>query len=201
MAAETAEVPWDDQTDQFLLAIDQLTKEKNGTSIRDLLLNPYKYAGNKDIKKTVDSIKSAVSGYFGEMLESMDDEVKKVVQELESCDVQYRKIDDVVSSKSYSLKVPYLKPTAVQINPDLREEIVIDQYNEKTDALIGKLISNSTYVADVSGTYNGHTLGSWLFSSDKPYLLTIKPPVSTVLIVERSKDNILGLLDSVATGS
>lgn len=200
MAADEEVVPWDDQTGEFISAIDEITNEEASISLKELLLRPEQYANVKDISKKVRDVRDIVSNYFNGLLDNLKDEQDRLQLELESINVQYKKINDVVSAKSTTLKVPYIRPLYVDVNQDLREEIVIEQYNDSLDSLIGKLVSTSTYIADVSDTYKNQKLGSWLFSGGKPYVLTMRRPASMVVMIERSSDLINDRLDSVSIG-
>ncbi len=189
--------PWDDQVDQFVASIDRITKGEADISLRDLLLNPDKYLSGKDFGKTLATVKEIVGTYFGSLMDSMKDEKEKLRSELESMGAQYTRINEVISGKASGAKIPYVKPFIVDMDTDLKEEIVIEQYNETVDALIGKLVLSSTYVADLSGTYKGHTLGSWLFSAERPYVLTIKTPSSLFIVIENASDTITAMLESL----
>jgi hypothetical protein len=198
VAEEGVNLLWDIQTDQFISSLEQPIKESKNVSLRDMLTNPSKYYDVKGINDTISDIKKITTDYFDGILSNLTEERKKLDNELESADVQYKKISEVISNKATSSNVPYIKPFAVEINQDIREEIILDQYNNEADALLGKLASGSMYIADVSGSYNNHTLGSWLFSSNKPYLVTLRPPSSLIVIIERSMNNILNMLNNIA---
>lgn len=199
MADETASSvrQWDDQVDQFITSIDAITTSEAGISLREMLTHPEKYLSDKDAAKKLDAVKAIVFTYFGNLTDSMKDEKEKLRSELESAGVQYISINNAIMDKAAGLKIPYIKPVLVDLNTDLKEEVVIEQYNDTIDALIGKFIAESTYVADLSGTYKGHTLGSWLFSTSKPLVLTIRPPEGLLIFVERANEAITSMLESL----
>lgn len=203
MAADDVEVPWDDQTDQFIDSIDQINySEKHyDISLRDLLLNPNKYLPKPEINQKITDMQAAVNQYFDGLLAGLADEQKELDQELASTDMQYTKIDSVVSTKSASTRVPYIKPYYVSMNQDAREEILIEAYTEELDPMIGKLTNISNYVADLSGSYKEHKFGSWLFSGEKNYVITIRTPSSIIMDIERSSGIINDLLASIASSA
>lgn len=201
MATQDQDLPWDDQTEQFVEELDELTKLNDDISIKDLLLNPEKYTGKKDLPMKVSSVQKTIDTYFSEMLEGMPEEQRRLEQELSNTDLFYNKIDGIIQAKTASSNVPYVEPYTVYINRDQREEIVVSQYTQDIDQLIGKFIASAEYVANLSGKYLQHRFGSWLFSCSKAYVLTINPPSSIVMDINNSKSLILDMLSSLSIGA
>ena len=194
------EVPWDAQTDAFVSDLNSIISKKYSVSFRSMLLNPDAYVKKKDIADTVKKVKAEVDTYFSQLLGNLKDEQASFATELEKKTDQYKKMDAVVSNKSSVLRIPYVKPLFVRRNPDNEEMMLVEQYDSGMDALIGKLVGVSNYVADISATYKEHRLGSWLFSGTKNYVLTINPPTSPVLAIENSSTLINAILDSISSG-
>ncbi|MGC9156920.1 MAG: hypothetical protein ACP5GD_01895 [Candidatus Micrarchaeia archaeon] len=188
--------PWDPQTDVFINEIDGIVSEKYGISFRDLLLNPGKYSGKKDIKATFQNIKTEVDNYFKTLLSTYADELEKVNNELESLTSQYKELDALIASKASLAKVPYIKPSSIT-RKEQEEEITIKQYDPSLEPLVSKLVSISHYVADMSIKYKNNVIGSWLFSGSKNYVLTLEIPASDALVIQTSKDTIDMLLGTV----
>jgi hypothetical protein len=193
------QIPWDDQTDGFISELDDSLSKKYGMSIRSLLLNPSKYMGKKGLNATVGGIRADVEAYFAALLGSMKDEQAKLDSELESADTQYREIDSLITNKAATARVPYVKPFFLTRNQDKEETIVIDKYDESLEAFVGKLVSISNFVADVSAVYKQYRLGSWVFSGVRNYVLNINPPASPVLVMDNSKVIINSILDEIET--
>lgn len=200
MAAENVTLPWDDQTDQFISAIDDLNSTENhyDIKIRELLLNPNDYITKPGAVQKIGELSKSVDDYFGGMLSNLNDEQRELDQVLANTDLYYSKMDSIIFDKAASARVPYVKPYFVYVNPDKREEIVIEKYYEELDMLLGKLTNGSDYVADLSGTYKEHKFGSWLFSGSKDYLLTIRAPTSIVMDIDRSSTLIKNMLNTVS---
>ncbi len=191
------ERPWDDATDQFVSELEGMTMQQYSVNLRTLLMQPKKYANTKDISQKITGIRKTVSDYFSNILSSLKDEQDKLDHELESANMQYEKINELIGTKSAS-RVPYIKPSAVNLGDGAQEEIVINGYDSSTDLLLSRLLSVSNYVADISDKYKDYTLGSWVFSGQKTYLLTINQPTSAVIAVENGRDVISDLLDDAA---
>ena len=191
------QVPWDDDTDGFISDLDTNFSKKYNMPIRSLLMNPAKYLGKKDLSTAIDGIRADADNYFTTLLGGLKDEEAKLETELERADSQYREVDNVITNKAAVSRVPYIKPLAVSRNPNSEETIVIDNYEEGMEGFVGKLVSVSNYVADMSAVYKQHRLGSWMFSGTKNHVLTINPPSSPVLIIDNSRNIINGLLDDI----
>ena len=52
----------------------------------------------------------------------------------------------------------------------------------------------------MSTQYKEHTIGSWLFSGAKNYILTINTPPNPILTIENSRALIENTLDALSNG-
>lgn len=186
-------LPWSDQVDGIITDISKTTKDKYGFSLREMLLNPSAQIKQKD----VDNARKAVSDYFDALMATLSDEKARLEKELQDADAQYTKIDEVIANKTASSRIPYIKPTFVDYDSQRNEEIVIEQYNASVDLLVTKLVSMANYVANNSAQYDKYNIGSWLFSGNRTYVLTINPPRSIVVAMEGNRDEIMGILDDL----
>ncbi|MGC8628751.1 MAG: hypothetical protein ACP5T4_00880 [Candidatus Micrarchaeia archaeon] len=191
------EVPWDTVTDQFISDIDKITIKEYDISFRDLLLNPQKYA-RPNFAATFKNIQNAVEAYFKDLLSGYADEQEKLNAELESLTSQYLQINTMISDKASLLKVPYIKPDAIDRNTAADEVITISKYDQNVDLLIGKLMSVSNFVADLSTNFGQSIFGSWLFSGQKNYVVSLAIPNSDVLTIEISKGTIDAMLANIS---
>jgi transcription termination factor NusB len=191
------QIPWDEQTDIFVDDLNETLSKKYNINVRSLLMSPDRYLGKKGIGDIAKGIKTDTESYFSQILDGMKDEQTALDTQMENATAQYKQIDSVIASKSAVSRVPYVKPLFVNRNPDNEETVVIEQYSDDLDALIGKLVGGSSYVADLSAEYKEHKLGSWLFSGAKNYVLTVNPPASPVLQIESSRETINGVLDDI----
>jgi len=132
------------------------------------------------------------------VLSGLQDEQRELDQFLANSDLSYSKIDGLIATKAAAASVPYIQPYYVSPGQNDREEILIDRYDESMDLLLGKLTNVSNYVANLSGEYKEHKFGSWVFSGPKTYVLTIRPPQSTIIEIERSSSLINDMLASVS---
>lgn len=195
--AEDSDYPWSDEADQFIGNIDEQISHTYGIELRQLLLSPDGFANTTDIMLKIDNIKAAVDDYFTGIRDSFKEEQMEFEKSLTSADAQYNKIEGVVSTKASLSRVPYIKTGTINVDATLREEIGIDGYDNDVDALIGKLVNISNYIADISTRYKKYYLGSWLFSGQRAYVLSINQPDSPMIMVERVNTEIDDMLDSV----
>lgn len=192
------DLPWDAQTDQYIIALDPIISDQYGMTLTDLLMNPSNFSGTTDIANKVEGIRTTVNKFFGDAMSGMDDERTRLIHEMENVNMEYMKINDSITSKTLAARVPYVKPFFIDTNADLEEEVIIDQYNNSIDSLITKFIGISNYVADISGKYKSYTIGSWVFSGTRTYMISINRPTSPLISMENSNEYIVEMLDSIA---
>ncbi len=189
-------VPWDRGTDTFISNIDGDMVKQFGISLREFLLNPEKFASQKDVDQKAKKMVDAVDAYFENAKSGLKEEQEELAKGLENADAQTTKIDGVIQTKAALSRVPYVKPIMVDINPSNREDIFIDQYNNAIDALLAKLINTSNYVADITTTYNNHNIGSWVFSGNRTYVLTINLPESAITAIDDLQSDVDDIMNT-----
>lgn len=190
-------VPWNQQTDSIISDIDKIVVKKYNVSLRDLLLEPGKFINRQGFADTFKGIRGEVDAYFENVYASLKSEMESLNEELQNLTSQSKQISSVIESKAAVLKVPYIKPASVTRQGN-EEVITIGGYTPELDAFIGKLVSISNYVADLSTTYKDAIFGSWLFSGTKNYLLALELRNPGLLSIQLSQDSINSMLNSIA---
>ncbi len=191
------ELPWDEDTDGFISDLDDIVSKKYGVTLRSLLLNPAKYTARQGAEKLVNGAKEEVSAYFGSLLDGMKDEQARLQSDMETADSQYIAVNSVITDKAAAARIPYIKPMYVSRDRESEESVLIERYDESLEPFIGKLVSASNYIADVSAVYKKYHLGSWLFSGSKNHVLTLNPPASPILTIDAGMDAISGMLAGI----
>lgn len=194
--AAADEVPWDVETDSLIDSIDA-QHSGTGPKLRDILLHPDKYMLKPGSKELIGRTRSDANSYFDALFDSMKDEQAKLTQQLESANAQYSRISQAIRDKAASLKIPYVRPTMIDVDRSRREYITVERYDETVEQLVSKFMGSSNYVADISIKYHEYTLGSWLFSGDRAYVLALEQPKSPLMNLENSRITINGLLDDI----
>ena len=187
---------WDELTDSFITGIDDKVLTDSDVKLRDVLTHPSKYAQKSNASSILEKMRSSIDNYFDMVLEAFKSEKEKLDKELEAASILYSKVSSTIQEKSELSQTPLITPYNINSNEDLSEVIMIDSFDTQVEHLIGKLASSSVYIGNISGNYTGHTLGSWIFSSKRSYILTIKPPESIVMEIEKSKSTIMTYISS-----
>ncbi|MEM0159626.1 MAG: hypothetical protein QW046_01675 [Candidatus Micrarchaeaceae archaeon] len=191
------ELPWDEGTDVFITALDEKIEKSHGFKLRDLLLDPRNYVSNANFAETFDDIKRTVDAYFKELHEVYADDEQKFNADMENVTQQYSKISAILSQKASAASKPYIKPIGITRDTARDENIIIAKYEESLDILFENLIKQSNYVADISVQYGQYTIGSWLFSGSKQYLVSLNPPGGVVFDIQNAESTIGTLLDGI----
>ena len=198
MADDATQLPWDEQTDTFIGAIDADVTKKYNVSLRNLLLYPETFTKVANMASTVGKIKGDVATYFDDMLADMKDEDDELTKRLEAVDAVHTQIDQTISSRAGIARVPYLRPANFDFGDSNPETIYIDKYDGQADILVTKLINGSNYVCDLTTSYRKYSIGNWLFSGSRSCLLSVQPPESVIVTIENSRDTITGMLDDIS---
>lgn len=187
---------WDELTDSFITGIDNTILKDSDVTLRDIMTEPSRYSQKADASTILKKMQSAVNTYFSEVSTTFSSEKEKLNSELDNISTIYSKIVSILNEKIESAKIPLIFPYTIDINRNNSENIIIDTYDNSIELLIGKLISTSKYVAEVSSKYKDYTLGSWIFSGDNIRIITIKPPESIIIQIENSQETLNEYLTS-----
>jgi hypothetical protein len=194
--AEDQAAPWDANTDGLITNLDKQITKEYGLSLRELLLTPEKFAGQKDALQNAEKIRDYVSKYFSGVKDGMKDEQAEFTKELENADAQSAKIEEVISTKAALARIPFIKPYYVDFDPARKEEITVDKYDNSVDALIAKLVNVSDYVSDMSGIYGKYVIGSWLFSGRKAYVISVYLEESIISSIDRMEEDLDSMIET-----
>ncbi len=196
MAATVQDIPWDDQTDVFITNLDKALAAKYQVSLRDLLLDPDKFTNNKDMLAKMEKMKDDIDKYFDGLKDDMADEKAAFTQSLENAGKLYDIVDNAIATKASFSRIPYIIPTDITYDTHGQEEITVEKYDNATDALLTKLINVSNYIGNVSATYDKYNIGSWVFSGQKVYVLSIYLQESIIMDFDTANADINDLFDS-----
>ncbi|MGC8479166.1 MAG: hypothetical protein ACP5M9_00645 [Candidatus Micrarchaeia archaeon] len=187
---------WDELTDSFITGIDDKLLVDSDVKLRDVLTHPSKYAQKSNASSILEKMQSSIDTYFGIVMEAFKSEKDKFDKELEAMSILYSKVSSTIQEKAELSQTPIITPHSINVNEKSSESIIIDSFDTQVEHLIGKLTSSSVYIGDISAKYNEHTLGSWIFSSKRPYILTIKPPENIIMEIENAKLTIMSYISS-----
>lgn len=180
---------------RYTAEVKPVIRKRYGIDLEELLKEPMNYTDSPGISEKIRSIEKDVDAFFDQKIAGMGSEMAELKNELVAVDSDTKKITQAITTKASIAQVPFVKPLFVDIQG--REEIIIDEYGASVDQLVTRMINISDYIADLSVIYNDYVIGSWLFSGRNKYLISISPPASEIMVMDRSRNEIKGLLESV----
>jgi hypothetical protein len=190
---------WSDYTDMLIAGIDKQFSSKYKFSLRALLTDPTKYASQQNVQVTIDNMKEEADKY-------LDDRVTALGAEQKDFDDAAAKADSISGQLARSItmnakqnNVPVITPVAVDRDMTREKRVYIDTIDSSVTMLIEKLAASSMLIANLSTTYKEYTFGSWLFSGNKDYVVSVFVPDSSLLMLEASRIELDGLLLSASS--
>ncbi|MDE1833001.1 MAG: hypothetical protein KGH58_01120 [Candidatus Micrarchaeota archaeon] len=189
---------WTDFTDAIISGIDAGAKPGDKITLRELLTDPAKFAKEPDIQNKIKNMKEASDGYVDQRIKEMSSAEKALEDSVAKADTLSAQLGQSISVKAMQNKVPMIKPVAVDRDLTREERILINAIDTNVNALIDKLVSNSTMVADFSTSYKNYRIGEWLFSGPKNYVLSVYLERNELLLMQGSRAEIDALLDAAA---
>ena len=197
MADET-DLPWDDQTELFVKDIDAITTKKYGISIRELMLNPDKFADTEGALDKVRNAREASDGYFEDMMKDFEEEDNELETNLKKIDALYNQVSQVITSRANLARVPVMKAANVDLSNSSPEIIYIEQVTPQIDSLMTKLVNSSNYIGDLSTPYRKYMVGTWIFSGNRSYIISERVPDNPVTMIDSARTVINTFLDDAA---
>ncbi len=189
-----------DDTQEYVNAIDQKIGDRYGVSLYNILNDSNALKGKDNAKQILIGMRADITEFFSSLTTKLKVEQEELENELKAADTLYNRINDLIKNKASFAGIPYVKPFGIERDTDNEENIVIDQFDNTVDTLITRLVGVVHYIADISAQYKEYNLGTWLFSGNKNYLLTINPPTSILFNIEVGKSEINYALDSIEAG-
>ena len=192
--AELNDILSDDSL-RYLSEIKPVIRKKYNIDVEELLKEPANYADNPGMADKIRSIGKDVDAFFDQRINEMGSEAAELKNALGIVDADTKKITQAITTKASIAQVPFVKPLFVDAHE--HEEIIIEGYDASVDQFVTRMINISDYIAELSTVYKDYTIGSWLFSGRSKYMLSISPPASEIMVMDRARDEIKGLLESI----
>jgi hypothetical protein len=189
---------WSDYTDMLVTGIDKQIGAKYKFSLRSLLTDPTKYATLQNVQTAIDNMKEEVNSYIDAKANALDDEKKGLDDAAAKVDSITRQLGQSINSQARQNNAPVIRPVMIERDTTKEENIYVDSIDSSVVALVQKLVLSSTLIADFSAKYKDYTIGSWLFSGHKNYMLNVYMPDNTLLSLEMSRAELGNLLDSAS---
>ena len=194
---------WSDYTDMLITGIEKQAGTKFRLSLRSLLEDPTRYAAQQNIQITIDNMREEADKYIDEKIDALTEEQKNLDDAASRADSTTKQLGQNIISQARQNNIPVVKPVTIERDATKEERLTIDTFDNSIMSLVQKLVASSTLVADLGGSYKKYSIGSWLFSGSKNYLLSVYMPDSTLLLLETSRaelDNMLASASSFIKG-
>ncbi len=187
---------WSDDADIIIKRLDKDIAAKYKISLSDLLSNPDKFASQPSIVNTIINMKEDVDNSIAAMLNGMESERKKLSDDASKCDAITSQLAQAISLEAKQSKIPLIKSDNVARDESKDEVIYVKDAQGDILHMVERLVDASLLVVDMTATYNGNSIGEWLFSGNKNYVVRVSLDQNPALIIENSAAEIDALLDA-----
>ncbi len=187
---------WSDETDGLLRDVDKKLGSKYKMTVRDLLANLPKYAGQSDISVTIDNMREDVNKYIDGLLEKMPAVTRDLENSMAQANSITRQLSMNIGMQAKQNNVPVIKPVDITRDTDEEEVIAINAVDEQVLKLVEKLVGRSNLIADFSYPFKTYSIGSWFFGGDtKNYTIDVDIAPNDAYDMEMSRQEINDLFD------
>jgi hypothetical protein len=190
---------WSDYTDMLITGIDKQLGSKYKFSLRAMLTDPVKYATQPNVQITIENLKEDVDKYLDERSTALATEQKELEDQAAKADSITGQLSRSITMNAKQSNVPVIKPVTLDRDTAKEKAIYIDNIDSNVNTLVEKLVSASILIADLGTVYKNYKFGSWLFSGNKDYVLSVYVPDSSFLMLEASRIELDGLLLSASS--
>jgi len=187
---------WSDYTDMMLSELEPTVKSKYNLSLKKLLTNPTQFADDETVSVKIDNIKEEVNKYFDDVVGQLEEERKALENNATKSDSITNQLNQRISLEAKQANIPVIKPYAVARDETRDETVYVNSVDSNTLALVDKLTSGSTFVADMTYKYKDYNIGTWFFSGRKNYVVSVALEPNPVLSVEGSRTELNMLIDN-----
>jgi hypothetical protein len=114
-----------------------------------------------------------------------------------------KQLSQNITSQARQNNTPVIRPVTMERDATREERLYIDAFDNSVISLVQRLVASSMLVADLGAAYKEYKIGSWLFSGNKNYLLSVYMPDNTLLSLETSRaelDNLLAAASDFIKG-
>ncbi len=189
---------WSDYSDEIIKSLDRQISAKYKLTLRGFLTDPTKFAVTPNIQTTIENLKEEVNSYIDKKANDMVPEKRAFEDAAMRADALTTQLGQTISVQARQNSIPIIKPILFERDTDEDEHIYVDAVDNGIISLVSKLIASSTYVLDSTAAYGNYKVGEWLFSSSKNYLISVYLPSNGYFVLQTSRDEIIGLLNSAS---
>lgn len=187
---------WSDYTDAMISDIDSAIGNKYGKlNLRKFLSDPTKFAAQPNISSDVQKMRDDTDTYFDTILGGLADRRKSLDDSLLKAEALTGQLSGNISMQAKQNRLPLVRPVSIDRDTSRDDIIYVESADSGVMALIEKLASSATYIADNTGTFNDRKIGEWIFGGDKSYVIRVYVPDNELVLVENSRNELNSLFD------
>ena len=187
---------WSDYSDVVISNADAALGNKYKIKIRDFLAAPMRYAGQTNIVTTAQNMKEDLDKYIDKIYDGLKDERTDFNDAASKADSVTSQLAQNISLQAKQNRVPIITPAQIVREESNDEVIYVDKVDSGVFSMIEKLVLSSTYIADTTSKYGSYSIGEWLFSGSKNYVLRAYLPDSPILTIDASKEELDQIFDN-----
>ena len=185
-------------TQKMLNRLDGDVKKRFGLSLITIVEDPSAYMNQKGYAVKLSKITDHVDKETGLMLEMAKGSTRAFHESAAKADEITRLVGSYISSHARQSNVPILKPESVELTMVDKNRFYINIMNEPTQRFLEKLIDSSSFVVDMTKSYDNLRLGSWLFGTEKECIVSVHQPKNSLLLMRAGRAEILAMLKEAA---
>lgn len=197
MAEDANDVPWSENTNDLVESLAPVINDKYGIALKDILINPAFYVSKKDIETTFSGIRDEVDDYVETAMKGLEDEKKNFEKDGLKCDAVSKQLAQSITMLAKQNNIPVIKPVSIDRNVDNEEVIYVNNIDSGLTALMTKLASASSFIADFSTTYKTYSLGQWLFDGHKNYVINVSLEQNSYMDLDQARDELKVIMDGI----
>lgn len=178
-------------TEGMLNRLDRDVRKKFGLSLAAVLDDPSPYMQEKGFAVKLSRISDYVERETENMLEQAKGSSRSFHESAAKSDELTRKIGAYITSHARQNNVPVVQPADVELPMLDKNRFYLSEMDDATSKFLEKLVESSSFVVDMTKSYDNMRLGSWLFGRDRECIVSVHSPRNSLLLLSAGREEIL----------
>ncbi len=178
-------------TEGMLSRLDKEVKKKFGLSLVAIMEDPSSYMNEEGIAIKLSRISDYVEKETGLMLDRAKGSTRSFHESASKADELSRRMESYISAHARQNNVPVVKPAGVELPMLDKNRFYISEMNDSTSRFLEKLVESSSFVVDMTRSYDNLKLGSWLFGGERECIVAVNLPRNSLLLLRAARAEIL----------
>ena len=185
-------------TEQMLNRLDKEVNRKFGLSLAAVIAEPSAFMNQKGFAVKLSRITDYVDRETERMMEQAKGASRAFHESAARADELTRKVGSCISSHARQNNIPILKPASVELPAADKNRFYINEMDDSTARFIERLVDSSSFVVDMTKSYDSLKLGTWLFGGERECIVGVHAPRNSLLLLRSGRAEILDLLKEAA---